>query len=75
MIGDLEKTLTTEENVMARETEAKRGAAKGKGAQSKDQPEIPCIVCGSENWCDCEWDHFYRESVEEKAEETVTSPS
>ena len=60
---------------MARETETKRGAAKGKAAPSKDQPESPCIVCGSENWCECEWDHFYREAAEEKEEETAPTPS
>jgi hypothetical protein len=58
---------------MARESETKRGAGKGRAAQSKGQPETPCIVCGSEAWCDCEWDHFYGESVEEKEGETTVS--
>ena len=22
------------------------------------RPETICIMCGSENWCDCEWDTF-----------------
>lgn len=60
---------------MAKETETKRGTAKGKAAQSKDQPETPCIVCGSEHWCECEWDHFYREATEEKEEEMAPAPS
>jgi len=23
-----------------------------------DKPDAPCAVCGSRNWCDCEWDAF-----------------
>lgn len=60
---------------MARESEAKRGTGKGRAAQSKAQPEAPCIVCGSAAWCDCEWDHFYGESVEEKEPEAAPSVS
>ena len=60
------------ENTMAK-TSAKRQdrrpAARSKAAQPKDLPEAACIVCGSEAWCDCEWDHFYGETVEAQAQE------
>ncbi len=47
--------------------EGRRSPARLKPAQLKS-PETPCIVCGSENWCDCEWDHFYGESIQEDLE-------
>ncbi len=40
-----------------------QAATRSKATQPKDQPETVCIVCGSNAWCECEWDHFYGESV------------
>ncbi len=66
--------LLKEENTMAK-TSAKRldrrPATRNKAAQPKDLPEAACIVCGSEAWCDCEWDHFYGETVEAQAQEAI----
>lgn len=39
------------------------GATRGRAVQQKDTPDAACIVCGSVDWCECEWDHFYGESV------------
>ena len=54
--------------------EGRRPSAKVKPAQSK-KPGTPCIVCGSENWCDCEWDHFYGESIQEDLEPVTPEDS
>ena len=55
--------------------EGRQGSAKLKPAQSKKLPETPCIVCGSENWCDCDWDHFYGESIQEDLEPVTPEDS
>ena len=34
--------------------------AKAKKARREpvDKPDMPCVMCGSTDWCDCEWDIF-----------------
>lgn len=58
---------------MPKESDSRRtdahGSGKGKGGRSKDSPGTACIVCGSEEWCDCEWDHFYGEPIVEQETE------
>jgi hypothetical protein len=51
---------------------AKRGTGKARTSSAKDKPETACIVCGSEDWCDCEWDHVYGESMDAAPEEGTT---
>ena len=27
-------------------------------AEPVDRTDMPCVMCGSADWCDCEWDTF-----------------
>ena len=39
-----------------REVEVLESEKRPVSSELSGKPEIPCVMCGSEDWCDCEWD-------------------